>query len=98
MRFLCAFGRFLSKRHQLLANSCCCLAFAVQFGNVLLGYIDPAQRQTNINIQETNLEDMAFPVILHICFNPGFNETVIKEAGYANSFDYFSGQSAYNRE
>jgi hypothetical protein len=39
---------------------------------------------------------MDFPLIFKICVNPGFNETVVYEAGYDNIGMYFLGRSRFN--
>ena len=83
----------LVHRHALIANLICLIAFIVQFGNILHGYISP--EQTNIRVSEQNMA--TFPLVLKICFSPGVNESAIEEAGYAGIWDYFHGLSKYNR-
>ena len=79
--------------HALIANLICLIAFIVQFGNILHGYISP--EQTNIRVSEQNMS--TFPLVFKICFSPGFNESAVEEAGYNRSWDYFYGFSKYNR-
>jgi hypothetical protein len=38
----------------------------------------------------------SFPITFKICVNPGFNETVLFEAGYASAFDYSFGWNRFN--
>ena len=96
MMCLSSIGIFVSRHPYFLVNVLCCLAFLAQICYVLKNNIDPNERQTHINVQEKQLKDMDFPVILMICMNPGFNITAIDEAGYNGIFDYFAGKSKYN--
>ena len=82
----------LVHHHALIANLICLIAFIVQFGNILHGYISP--EQTNIRVSEQNMA--TFPLVFKICFSPGINESAIEEAGYAGIWEYFNGLSKYN--
>ena len=95
MRFLFSAKKFILKRHWLLVNLFCFIAFSIQFANVLEGYIMPSQ--TNTDVEEKELRDLGFPVVLKICFKPGFNESAIVEAGYSGIWGLFSGQNMKNR-
>jgi hypothetical protein len=48
-----------------------------------------------------NLGDSEFPIIFKIWANPAFNMTALSEEGYDTEsggiYDYFLGQSKYNR-
>ena len=71
------------------------VAFAIQFGNLIGNYSKPTI--TNTNVEEMELTEIGFPVVLKICVRPGFNKTAINIAGYTNIFDFFSGRSMHNK-
>ena len=52
--------------------------------------------QTVTKTVKKNMTDIEFPVVFKICIKPGFNETVLNEVGYSNTWDYFVGKSRYN--
>ena len=37
------------------------------------------------------LGEIPFPVVFRICIKPAYNETFLKEAGYRQTWDYFTG-------
>ena len=91
-----AFGvRKLSYCTQLLVYIICFVAFAIQFGNLIVNFIKPTI--TNTNVEERELKEIGFPLVIKICVKPGFNETAINDAGYENSFGFFRGQSMRNK-
>ena len=80
-----------ASHHTLFTNLICLIAFTIQFGSILQGYINPDQ--TNIRVSEKNMSNL--PLVFKICFSPGLNESAIKELGYKSNFHYFYGQSKY---
>ena len=86
------------KFHWVLIHSTCVVAFIIQFGIVLNGFIYPSM--TNTVVHENNLQELDFPLVFKICVQPAFNLTALEEAGYDTkygSFRYFVGRSKYNR-
>ena len=79
---------------RLLVYFICFFAFAIQFGNLFGNVSKPTI--TNTNVEERELREIGFPLILKICVGPGFNKTAINEAGYSSSYDFFIGRSMYN--
>ena len=73
----------------------CFVAFAIQLGNVIGNYIKPTI--TNTNVEEKELKEVGFPLVLKICVRPGFNQTAIKDAGYTGDRAFLLGQSMFNR-
>ena len=71
------------------------IAFSYQFANLIEDYSKPTV--TNTNMEEKELKDIGFPLVLKICVRPGFNETAIKNAGYKNIPDFFLGKSMHNK-
>ena len=71
------------------------IAFSYQFANLIEDYSRPTV--TNTNVEEKELKDIGFPLVLKICVRPGFNETAIKDAGYKNIFEFFLGKSMRNK-
>ena len=41
--------------------------------------------------------EIEFPVIFKICIYPGINNTALKEVGYSEIWDYFTGKSDHNK-
>jgi hypothetical protein len=72
----------------------CAAALVFQLGHVLDGYIHPSV--TNTVVEERDLQDLDFPLMLKICATPGFNETALHEVGYGSVLRYFEGRSMYN--
>ena len=85
----------LSYFTRLLVYIISIIAFSIQFGNLIGNY--SKQTVTNTNMEEKELKDIGFPLVLKICVTPGFNETAIKIAGYKNIFEFFLGKSMHNK-
>ena len=83
-----------SKNYLIILHLACFAAFAIQFGNVLEGYLVP--RETHVTVTERRLRTFDFPLVIKICVSPGFNISAIHEAGYSKLFNYFRGESASN--
>ena len=84
----------LSKNYLLILHIACFVAFAIQFGNVLEGYLVP--RETHVTVTERGLRATTFPLVIKLCVSPGFNISAVHEAGYSKLFNYFRGKSASN--
>ena len=95
MKLINSIQNFISNHYLFLVNFTCFLAFSIQLTSVLGSFLD--RTQTNIHKHEEDLLGKKFPIILKLCFNPGFNDTAINEAGYKDIFGYFAGQSKYNK-
>ena len=78
----------------ILANFVCTAILTVQLGHVLEGYIKPTITRTWE--EEVPLQDIDFPVVIKICVVPGFNQTVLRELGYYDTWSFFLGQSMFN--
>ena len=57
-------------------------------------WVHPSHTATTIT--KKKLKDIAFPTIIKLCPDPGFNITAMREEGYRNIWGYFVGQSIYN--
>jgi hypothetical protein len=79
----------------LLVHVVCAAALLFQLGHVLEGYIHPTV--TNTGVEERDLKDLDFPVMLKVCATPGFNESALREVGYGSVLRYFEGTSMYNK-
>ena len=80
---------------RLLVYIFCFIAFTIQFGHLIGNFIEPIR--TNTNVEERDLKEIGFPVVLKICVRPGFNLTAINDAGYKGIFEFFLGKSMYNK-
>jgi hypothetical protein len=76
----------------------------IQLGLVFRGYVSPSL--TSRQVEQVDLKDLGFPLILKICVSPAFNSTALEAAGYSTttlantslgSLNYFFGLSSYNR-
>ena len=84
----------ITRHYRKVLNLICCVAFSIQFFNVVKEWLYPTQ--TTVEIKEIGLENFDFPVIFKICANPGFNITVLQEEGYDSINAYFCGTSKFN--
>ena len=78
----------------LLVNFFCVSVLWFQLAQLCIEYIKPSMTITQEKM--VNLEDIEFPVVIKICIIPGFDEAAIRDAGYAESWYYFYGQSKFN--
>ena len=63
-----------------------------QLIQILPNYFSPTL--THTEVKEVPLRDMDFPLDFKICLRPSaFNETAIKELGYADSAHYIFGRA-----
>ena len=85
---------FTIKTLWALANITCTAILTVQLAHVLEGYIKPTITRTWE--EEVPLQDIDFPVVIKICVVPGFNQTVLHELGYYDTWSFFLGQSMFN--
>ena len=46
---------------------------------------------------EKKLDEIQFPVLFKICIKPAFNLKELQNAGYHSIWDYFTGQSRYDK-
>ena len=78
----------------VLVNLFCVSVLGFQLVNLCFEYIKPSMTITQEKM--VNLEDIEFPVVIKICIIPGFDEAAIRDAGYAESWYYFYGQSKFD--
>ena len=52
---------------------------------------------TNTRVEERDFYEIEFPLTIKVCISPGFNDTMLKEVGYEDTFDYFMGVSRFNQ-
>ena len=76
---------------RLLVYIFCFIALTIQFGHL----IEPTI--TNTNVEERDLKEIGFPLLLKIGVRPGFNLSAINNAGYKGIFDFFLGKSMHNK-
>ena len=62
-----------------------------------IGLDDFYPRETFSRFEKRKLEEIEFPVIFKICIYPGINNTALKEVGYSEIWDYFTGKSDHNK-
>ena len=86
--------RILARHHKYVGSMICFLALTAQFGFLLDGFLRPTQTTTQVEM--VDLADKQFPMVFKICLTPGFNDTEIQNAGYANLVNYFEGRSSFN--
>ena len=48
--------------------------------------------------EEVSLEDIEFPLTIKVCVIPGFNQTALHEEGYADTYNYFLGNSRWEND
>ena len=73
----------------------CYLVFIFRVYSIIEEWVHPSETTTPLT--ERNLQDLNFPVIFKICPDPAFNNTLIQKLGYSRTFDYFVGQSKFNK-
>ena len=78
----------------VIVYSVCALASIIQFGILCKNYAEPTETITTT--AKKNLSEIDFPIDFKICLKPGFNQSALTEAGYADVTDYFTGASRYN--
>lgn len=81
--------------HWLLVHLACAAALLLQLALVMEGFILPTV--THISVQEVDLKDMAFPVVIKLCATPAFDATALNEAGYDAVYMYFMGTNKNNK-
>ena len=62
-----------------------------------MGFMRPTL--TNTVVEQLDLKNMDFPLVVKVCVKPSFNNTALEEAGYDTTWGsslYFVGQSKYN--
>ena len=79
----------------ILVYLICFVAFAIQLGNLIGNYVKPTI--TSTNVEEKELKEIGFPLIVKICVKPGFNQNAIQDAGYRGPQEFFFVQSKINR-
>ena len=79
----------------ILINITCAGILAVQLFHVLTGYLKPTITRTGE--KEVPLQDMDFPLVIKVCVNPGLNQAALQELGYKGTWEFFLGQSRFNR-
>ena len=52
----------------------------------------------NAITEQIQLDKIDFPAILKVCMKPSLNKTEVRKVGYKRTFDYFSGQSKYDKQ
>ena len=52
---------------------------------------------THTRVEERDFYEIEFPLIIKVCISPGFNDTILKEVGYDDTFSYFLGISRFNQ-
>ena len=78
----------------VVVNLFCTAVLVIQLANILTSYIKPTLTRTWE--EEVLLADIDFPVIVKICFIPGFNEEALRENGYDDTWNYFLGKSMFD--
>ena len=73
-----------------------CLA-ALMAHLAIIVYNKENQESTIATTDTTQLDKIAFPAVFYICISPSYNETELRKVGYSSTFDYFTGQSKYNK-
>ena len=86
---------FTIKTLWILINITCAGILAVQLFHVLTGYLKPTITRTGE--KEVPLQDMDFPLVIKVCVNPGLNQAALQELGYKGTWEFFLGQSRFNR-
>jgi formylmethanofuran dehydrogenase subunit B len=51
--------------------------------------------KTSVATATVEMSKRAFPVSISLVITPGFNETALEEAGYQDTYNYFTGRSKY---
>ena len=77
-----------------IVNIICCAAFLWQLSSVIYGWLVPTH--SFVKSEERPMREFAFPLIIKICLNPGFNLHALNEEGYEFISRYFLGESMYN--
>ena len=72
----------------LLYASCIGL-FVLQMSLLIQSQMHP--EKTISSTEQKILGEIPFPVVFRICIKPAYNETFLKEAGYRQTWDYFTG-------
>ena len=52
---------------------------------------------THTRVEERDFHEIEFPLTIKVCVSPGFNDTILKEVGYDDTFSYFLGISRFNQ-
>ena len=78
-----------------LAQLICSVAFLIQIVALSFEQINPSQTETTKQLKQ--LDSMVFPLIIRLCFKNSFDLTEIENAGYASVFNYFKGDSMYDK-
>ena len=52
---------------------------------------------THTSVEERDFYEIEFPLTIKVCVSPGFNDTMLKEVGYDDTFSYFLGMSRFNQ-
>ena len=73
----------------------CSVAFIVQICFLIKDQIKP--HETKIFKEEKYLRSIDFPILIKLCFQDAFNHTQLNNTGYNSVFDYFLGQSFYDK-
>ena len=87
---------FTIKSLLVLANLVCSVVLAIQLANVLEGFIKPTITRTWE--EEVLLDDIEFPLTIKVCAIPGFNQTALYEEGYEDTYNYFLGNSRWEKD
>ena len=52
---------------------------------------------TRTRVEERDFSEIEFPLTIKVCVSPGFNDTMLREVGYDDTFSYFLGLSRFNQ-
>ena len=73
-----------------------CICFcSVQLYQLLDEFFAPTK--THTFVEETQLQDLGFPINIKICVAPSLNQTALKDLGYKNRHDYITGMSKFKK-
>ena len=77
-----------------VVNSCCFIAFLLQFFFITYDYLKP--NHTVTESYKLGLNKMKFPIVFKICSVPGYDLSAISNAGYYGVYGFFDGKSHFN--
>ena len=72
----------------LLYASCFAL-FLLQMSFLIQSRLHP--EKTISSTEQKKLGDIPFPVVFRICIKPAYNQTFLEEAGYQDTWNFFTG-------
>ena len=86
---------FLKGNPWSFVNVACFTAFIIQMCIIANDHLYPSE--TVSHRVEKKLDEIQFPVLFKICIKPAFNLKELQNAGYYSIWDYFTGQSRYDK-